>query len=71
MFTTSIHGHHNYEVYLLNIETGLQQRVTYRARFDGLPVISPDGKKMMWTSQRGPSGSSQIFIADFKTPPGF
>lgn len=71
VFTTSIHGHHNYEVYLLNIETGLQQRVTYRARFDGLPVISPDGKKMMWTSQRGPSGSSQIFIADFKTPPGF
>ncbi|HKQ47425.1 MAG TPA: hypothetical protein VJZ71_05105 [Phycisphaerae bacterium] len=70
VFTTSLHGHHNYEVYLLNIETGKQQRVTFRPRFDGLPVISPDGKKMMWTSQRG-GGNSQIFIADFKTPPGF
>mgnify|MGYP002623821317 FL=1 len=68
VFTTSIHGHRNYEVYWLNIETGAQRRITHSPRFDGLPVISPDGKKMMWTSQRGPDGSSQIFIADFKSP---
>lgn len=68
VFTTSIHGHRNYEVYWLNIETGAQRRITYSPRFDGLPVISPDGKKMMWTSQRGPDESSQIFIADFKLP---
>lgn len=73
VFTTSLHGHHNYEVYLINIETGKQQRVTYSPRFDGLPVISPDGKKMMWTSQRagGGGGNSQIFIADFSKPEGF
>lgn len=71
VFTTSIHGHRNYEVYLLNIETGAQKRVTYKPRFDGLPVISHDGRWMMWTSQRGPSGRSQIFLADFKRPEGF
>lgn len=65
VFTTSIHGHRNYEVYWLNIETGAQRRITYSPRFDGLPVISPDGRKMMWTSQRGSDESSQIFIADF------
>lgn len=71
VFTTSLHGHRNYEVYLLNIETGRQQRVTYRARFDGLPVFNADGSKLMWTSQRGPSGRSQVFVADFKLPEGF
>ncbi len=71
VFTTSLHGHRNYEVYLLNIETGAHQRVTYSQRFDGLPVISPDGKWMMWTSQRGPDETSQIFLADFKTPDGY
>lgn len=68
VFTTSLHGHYNYEVYWLNIETGSQRRITYSPRFDGLPVISPDGKKMMWTSQRGADGSSQIFVADFNAP---
>lgn len=71
VFTTSLHGHHNYEVYLMNIDTGKQQRITYSPRFDGLPVISKDGKSMMWTSQRTPSGNSQVFIADFKKPDGF
>ncbi len=71
VFTTSLHGHYNYEVYLLNIESGRHRRVTFSPRFDGLPVVSPDGRKMMWTSQRGPGGSSQVFIADFKRPEGF
>lgn len=71
VFTTSIHGHYNYEVYLLNIETGREQRVTYSPRFDGLPVISPDGRHMMWTSQRSPTGVSQIFIADFHCGTGY
>jgi TolB protein len=71
VFTTSLHGHHNYEVYLLNIETGKQQRVTHSPRFDGLPVFSPDGTKLMWTSQRGSSGQSQVFVADFTLPDGF
>ncbi|MFQ5424869.1 MAG: hypothetical protein ACE5F9_12940 [Phycisphaerae bacterium] len=71
IYTTSLHGHRNYELYLLNIDTGKHQRVTYSPRFDGLPVISPDGKRMMWTSQRGPTGTSQIFLADFKLPEGF
>ncbi len=71
VYTTSAHGHRNYEVYLLNIETGFSHRVTHSPRFDGLPVFSPDGTKMMWTSQRGSLGDSQVFIADFALPAGF
>lgn len=70
VYTTSTHGHRNYEVYLLNIDTGKSQRVTHSPRFDGLPVISPDGRLMMWTSERGKTGTSQIFIAEFTLPEG-
>jgi Tol biopolymer transport system component len=30
-----------------------------------LPVFSPDGKELMWTSNRTDDGESQLFIADF------
>ena len=41
-------------------------RVTDFAGADVLPVFSPDGKKLMWTSTRTDDHSSQLFIADFK-----
>lgn len=44
---------HNFEVFLMNIETGKQMRLTYSDAFDGFPVISPDGKKVMFSSSRG------------------
>lgn len=68
VFATSIHGHYNYEVYYMNIETGVFKRITFSPGFDGLPVISGDGKRMMWTSQRAADGQSQVFLADFTNP---
>lgn len=67
-FTTSLHGHHQYEIYLIHLKNGLQSRVTYNPTFDGLPVFDLTGKKMMWTSKRSEDGSCQIFIADFELP---
>lgn len=67
-YTTSLHGHAHYEVYLKSIKTGCEYRLTHNATFDGLPVFSPDGTKMMWTSKRGPDKSCQIFLADFTLP---
>jgi hypothetical protein len=40
-------------------------RVTYTAGFDGLPVFTPDGMRLAWTSNRTSSGTSQIFLADW------
>jgi Tol biopolymer transport system component len=40
-------------------------RITDHASADVLPVFSPDGKKMMWTSNRTEDRESQLFIADF------
>jgi Tol biopolymer transport system component len=48
-----------------NVEAGAVQRITSHAKADVLPVFSPDGTKMMWTSSRTEDGSSQLYIADW------
>ncbi len=44
---------HNFEVFLMNLETEEQTRVTYNDAFDGFPVFSPDGKTINFSSSRG------------------
>jgi Tol biopolymer transport system component len=58
----------NYDLYWMNVDTGTKVRLTYHSSADVLPVFSPDGKKLMWTSTRSKDGSSQLFIADFVPP---
>ncbi|MFC1619482.1 TolB family protein [Candidatus Neomarinimicrobiota bacterium] len=48
---------HNYEIYMMNIETGEQTRLTHSDAFDGFPSISPDGNTLCFSSSR-------------ETPPG-
>ena len=67
VYTTSIHGHGQYELYLLNIETGLECRLTESPSFDGLPVFNLKGDQILWTSKRG-DGTSQVFLATFIMP---
>ena len=47
---------------------GKMIRVTDSPAADVLPVFSPDGKRLMWTSGRTEDRSSQLFIGDFKLP---
>jgi len=58
----------NYDLYWMNVTTGKKVRLTYFPGADVLPVFSPDGKKIMWTSTRGGDRSSQLFIAEFVPP---
>jgi len=68
IYATSRHGHDNYELYLIRADGTHAVRITDSPGFDGLPVFSPDGKYLMWTSKRSPDHTSQIFIARFKMP---
>ncbi|MBM3437391.1 MAG: M28 family peptidase, partial [Bacteroidetes bacterium] len=64
VFASNKLGFANFEVYLVDAD-GLREpvRVTYTDKFDGLPVFSPDGKKLVWTSSRCTDGKTQLFIA--------
>jgi Tol biopolymer transport system component len=65
----------NYDLWLAKYETnndkftlGEPIRITDSSATDILPVFSPDGSKLMWTSTRTDDHSSQLFVADFKLP---
>ncbi len=66
----------NYDLWLMKyaVEGGKLRadgpitRITDAAGADVLPVFSPDGKQLMWTSSRTADHSSQLWIADFKLP---
>lgn len=58
----------NYDIYWMNIDTGKKERITFAPGADVLPVFSPDGKKLMWTSTREGRKPAQLYIADFVPP---
>jgi Tol biopolymer transport system component len=70
IYATSIHGHQNYELYLMRRDGSHKTRVTFTDGFDGLPVLSPDGKYLMWSSKRTTDHTTQVFIARFRMPRG-
>ena len=43
----------NFEIFLLDLKTGEEKRLTYNDAFDGFPSISPDGQLMAFSSSRG------------------
>ncbi len=66
IFTTNLHGFDNFELYAVDAAGANKPvRVTDEPGFDGLPVFSPDGKKLAWTIDRGNNKSGQIYIADW------
>jgi hypothetical protein len=66
IFTTNKQGFSNFELYIVD-GTGKKEpvRVTFTDGFDGLPVFSPDGGKLSWTSNRTSNGTSQIHIGEW------
>ena len=65
IFTSNKHGFENFELFLVDMEGRAQPiRVSFTDGFDGLPVFSPDGKKLCWTSNRNGS-QSQLYLADW------
>ena len=51
---------HNFEIYLRNIETGEETRLTYNDRFDGFPAISADGTMMTFSSGRQAAEGARV-----------
>ena len=66
IFTTNRHGFGNFELYIVDTDGHAEPvRVTYTDGFDGLPVFTPDGKQLSWTSSRTVDKKAQLFFADW------
>lgn len=66
IFTTNRHGFANFELYILRTDgKGEPVRVTHEDGFDGLPVFTPDGATLVWTTSRTPNKQGQLFAASW------
>lgn len=71
IFTTNREGFSNFELYIVD-RLGYREpvRVSYTDGFDGLPVFSPDGNRLVWTSNRyaqnpGSQDKGQLYMANW------
>jgi len=66
LFASNKLGFENFEVYMVDIDGKKEPvRVTYADGFDGLPVPSPDGRQVAWTSTRAGGSEGQIFLGQW------
>ena len=66
IFASNKLGFENFELFIVDPEGAKEPvRVTYTDGFDGLPVPSPDGKTLAWTSNRAGGSGGQIFLAQW------
>lgn len=66
LFASNKLGFANFEIYMVDVEGRKEPvRVTHTDGFDGLPVPTPDGRKLAWTSTRHQGDGGQIFLADW------
>ncbi len=70
VWSTSIQGHQNYEIYLMRDDGTYKTRITHTMGADVLPVLSPDGKWLLWSCKRGAEKTSHVWVARFRLPKG-
>jgi Tol biopolymer transport system component len=66
LFSSNKLGFENFEIFMVD-KAGAKEpvRITYSNGFDGLPVPSPDGTQLAFTSSRSGGGAGQIFLAQW------
>jgi len=68
LFASNKLGFENFEIFMVDAQGAKEPvRITYTDGFDGLPVPSPDGKQLAWTSSRsgGAGSAGQLFLAQW------
>lgn len=66
IYSSNVLGHANFELFMVDTQ-GLRDpvRVTNTEGTDILPVFTPQGDKLAWSTTRTADGSSQIYMADW------
>ena len=66
IFASNKLGFSNFELYLVDANGRHEPvQVTATDGFDGLPVFSPDGNRLCWTSNRNNQKVSQLYLASW------
>jgi Tol biopolymer transport system component len=66
IFASNKLGFENFELFIVDAEGAKEPvRVTYTDGFDGLPVPSPDGTMLAWSSTRSGGAGGQLFLAQW------
>ncbi|HZQ68519.1 MAG TPA: hypothetical protein VFA68_08360 [Terriglobales bacterium] len=60
-------GFGNFDLYAVDLQGHNLERITYTEGFDGFPMFSPDGTKLVWISGRNAKvpHETNVFIADW------
>ena len=58
----------DFDLYLINIDGTNLERITYFEGFDGFPMFSPNGKYLVFASNRNQKtpGDTNIFICEWE-----
>lgn len=66
IYSSNVLGHANFELFMIDVAGQRPPvRVSNTAGTDILPVFSPDGKRLAWSTTRTPGGAAQIHIANW------
>jgi Tol biopolymer transport system component len=65
--TPGEHGRPAFHLYLIRDNGEELERITQQGQFNSFPMFSPDGKQLVWVSDRGAHGPGEfnIFLADW------
>jgi Tol biopolymer transport system component len=57
----------NFDLYKVNVDGTELEQITFNQTFDGFPMFSPDGKRLVFASNRNAKaqGETNVFIADW------
>jgi TolB protein len=60
-------GRPKFHLYLVNEDGAALERLTFDGQFNSFPMFSPDGKRLVWVSDRGAKerGEFNVFLADW------
>ncbi len=66
IFSSNFEDEKNFDLYTYNIESKCIKKLTMHEAVDKEPSFGPDGKKIVFTSNR--NGTDQIYVMDFAPP---
>jgi Tol biopolymer transport system component len=60
-------GRPQFHLYLIHEDGSALERLTFEGQFNSFPMFSPDGKRVVWVSDRGSKerGEFNVFLADW------